>query len=32
LLADIKNGKMDFDVLLTTPDSIRELATIAKIL
>jgi len=32
LLTDIKNGKMDFDVLLTTPDSIRELATIAKIL
>ena len=32
LLTDIKNGKMDFDVLLTTPDSIRELASIAKIL
>ncbi len=32
LLTDIKNGKMEFDVLLTTPDSIRELATIAKIL
>ena len=32
LLADIKNGKMEFDVLLTTPDSIRELAAIAKIL
>ncbi len=32
LLTDIKNWKMDFDVLITTPDSIRELATIAKIL
>lgn len=32
LLTDIKNGKMDFDVLITTPDSIRELAAIAKIL
>lgn len=32
LLADIKNGKIDFDVLLTTPDSIRELAVVAKIL
>lgn len=30
LLNDIKNGKLDFDVLLTTPDSIRELAPIAK--
>lgn len=32
LLNDIKNGKIEFDVLLTTPDSIRELATIAKVL
>ncbi len=30
LLNDIKNGKLDFDVLLTTPDSIRELAPVAK--
>lgn len=30
LLADIKAGKLDFDVLLTTPDSIRELAPVAK--
>lgn len=30
LLNDIKNGKLDFDVLLTTPDSIRDLAPVAK--
>ena len=30
LLNDIKNGKLDFDVLITTPDSIRELAPVAK--
>jgi large subunit ribosomal protein L1 len=30
LITDIKAGKFDFDVLLTTPDSIRELAPIAK--
>jgi large subunit ribosomal protein L1 len=32
LLTEIKDGKTDFDVLLTTPDSIRELASIAKVL
>ncbi len=32
LLADIKAGKFDFDVLVTTPDAIRELAPIAKTL
>ena len=30
LLADIKAGKFDFDVLLTTPDHIRDLAPVAK--
>ncbi len=30
LLNDIKNGKLDFDVLITTPDSIRDLAPVAK--
>lgn len=30
LLNEIKSGKLDFDVLLTTPDSIRELAPVAK--
>ncbi len=30
LLNDIKNGKLDFDVLVTTPDSIRDLAPVAK--
>ncbi len=30
LLADIKAGKLDFDVLLTTPENIRELASVAK--
>ncbi len=32
LMTEIKSGNMDFDILLTTPDSIRELAPIAKIL
>ena len=32
LLDAIKAGKTDFDILLTTPDCIRELAPIAKIL
>lgn len=32
LLDSIKAGKTDFDILLTTPDCIRELAPIAKIL
>lgn len=30
LLKDIKDGKTDFDVLITTPDLIRELAPVAK--
>lgn len=30
LLADIKAGKFDFDVLLTTPEHIRDLAPVAK--
>lgn len=30
LLNDIKAGKFDFDVLLTTPDHIRDLAPVAK--
>jgi len=30
LLADIKAGKFDFDVLLTSPDHIRDLAPVAK--
>ena len=30
LLANIKEGKMDFDVLITSPDLIRELAPVAK--
>ncbi len=30
LLADIKAGKINFDVLLTTPDHIRDLAPVAK--
>ena len=30
LLNDIKAGKLDFDVLLTTPELIRELAPVAK--
>lgn len=32
LITDIKNWKFDFDILITTPDSIRNLATIAKLL
>jgi ribosomal protein L1 len=32
LIADIKAEKLDFDILITTPDSIRELATVAKLL
>lgn len=30
LLNDIKAGKFDFDVLITTPDHIRDLAVVAK--
>lgn len=30
LLTDIKAGKFGFDVLITTPDHIRDLATVAK--
>lgn len=30
LLADIKAGKLEFDVLITTPDHIRDLAPVAK--
>ncbi len=30
LLADIKAGKINFDVLLTTPEHIRDLAPVAK--
>ena len=30
LIADIKAGKFDFDVLLTTPEHIRDLAPVAK--
>jgi large subunit ribosomal protein L1 len=30
LLDDIKAGKMDFDVLVTSPDMMRDLAAIAK--
>ena len=30
LLTDIKAGKFDFDVLLTTPEHIRDLAPVAK--
>ncbi len=32
LLEDIKAEKMDFDILITTPEHIRDLAPIAKIL
>jgi len=32
LLNDIKNGKINFDILITTPELIRELATVAKVL
>lgn len=30
ILADIKAGKFDFDILITTPDHIRDLAPVAK--
>ncbi|HCB52004.1 TPA: 50S ribosomal protein L1 [Patescibacteria group bacterium] len=30
LLNDIKAGKFEFDILITTPDHIRDLATVAK--
>ena len=30
MIADIKAGKFDFDVLLTTPEHIRDLASVAK--
>lgn len=30
LLSDIKNWKFDFDILLTTPENIRDLASVAK--
>ena len=30
LLNDIKAGKFGFDVLITTPENIRDLATVAK--
>ncbi len=32
LLADIKAEKINFDVLITTPDLIREMASVAKVL
>ena len=32
LLAKIQKGEMDFDVLITTPDMIRDLAKVAKVL
>lgn len=32
LLTDIKAGKLDFDVLVTTPGLMKELAPIAKVL
>ncbi len=32
LLADIKNGKLDFEILITAPEMIRELAPVAKAL
>ena len=32
LLKKIENGEIDFDVLVTTPDMMRELAKVAKIL
>jgi len=32
LLENIKTGKFDFDILITVPELIRELATVAKIL
>jgi hypothetical protein len=30
LITDIKNGKLDFDVLITTVENIRDLAPVAK--
>lgn len=32
LLSDIEKGKIDFDILLTTPDMIKDLAKVAKAL
>ncbi len=32
LIADIEKGKIDFDILLTTPDMIKDLARVAKAL
>lgn len=32
LLADIEKGKIDFDILLTTPDMIKDMAKVAKML
>ncbi len=32
LLKDIQEGKLDFDVLVTTPDQMRDLAPVAKFL
>jgi large subunit ribosomal protein L1 len=32
LLEQIQNGKIDFDVLVTTPEMMRDLAKVAKIL
>jgi large subunit ribosomal protein L1 len=29
-LSDIKNNKFDFDILVTTPDSVRDLVVVAK--
>lgn len=32
LLSDIEKGKIDFDILLTTPDMIKDMAKVAKML
>jgi ribosomal protein L1 len=32
LLQQIENGKIDFDVLVTTPEMMRDLAKVARIL
>lgn len=32
LLSDIEKGKIDFDILLTTPDMIKDMAKVAKVL
>jgi large subunit ribosomal protein L1 len=32
LLKEIQDGKLDFDVLVTTPDQMRDLAPVAKVL